>query len=150
MTRVETENVDDAQLVAQVRIAADRMLSALKKPEAELSVLLCDDACIHALNAQFRGLDAPTDVLAFAMEEGAPVPVAPGAVEVLGDVVISLDTAGRQAAKAGRTIADEVIFLLAHGVLHLLGYDHRDPRETRVMNALTDGLVAASRRDPGA
>lgn len=148
MTRVETENVEAEELAEQVRIHADRMLRAMQKQDAELSVLLCDDARIHALNAEYRQIDRPTDVLAFAMDEGVAMPTAPEQIRVLGDVVISLDTAARQAESGGRAIADEVIFLLAHGILHLLGYDHRDAQETRVMSALTDGLVAASRRDP--
>ena len=147
MTRVEMENVEADDLAEQVRIRADRMLHAVRRSDSELSVLLCDDTRIHRLNADYRGLDRPTDVLAFAMDEGQPMPLAPGQKPVLGDVVISVDTAARQAQSHGREIADEVVFLLAHGILHLLGYDHRDARETRVMSALTDGLVAASRTD---
>lgn len=150
MTRVETENVEAGELAEQVRIHADRMLRAMQKQDAELSVLLCDDARIHQLNLEYRTIDRPTDVLAFAMDEGVPMPLAPGQKPVLGDVVISLDTARRQAESHDRTIAEEVVFLLAHGILHLLGYDHRDAQETRVMSALTDGLLAASRRDPSA
>lgn len=147
MTRVETENIEASNLVEEVRIRGDRMLRAVHRRDAELSVLLCDDSKIHELNAQYRGYDKPTDVLAFAMDEGVPMPSAAGET-ILGDVVISLDTASRQAKQAGRAIVDEVVFLLAHGILHLLGYDHRDAQETRVMNALTDGLVAASLHDP--
>lgn len=112
----------------------------IQRESAELSVLLCDDTRIHTLNRDYRGRDRPTDVLAFAMQEGEGV-IHP---DLLGDVVISMDTARRQASSQGRTIVYEVTFLLAHGLLHLLGYDHRDEDERRVMMALTHGLVAAA------
>jgi probable rRNA maturation factor len=129
---------------APLRSRAERMLRALELPRAELSVLLCDDATIHALNRQHRRKDKPTDVLAFALREGKARPPA-GAAEPLGDVVISLDTARRQAEERQRTLWDEVTLLLAHGLLHLVGYDHRTRAEERVMNARADVLVAAAR-----
>ncbi len=109
---------------------------------AELSVLLCDDDTIHELNRDYRGKDQPTDVLAFAMQEGEGGPLHP---EILGDVVISIDTTRRQANERGIAIVAEATFLLAHGLLHLLGYDHQTDQELRVMMALTDGLCAAAR-----
>jgi probable rRNA maturation factor len=124
-----------------VRARAERMLAALAMPEAELSILLCDDSTIHALNREFRGVDRPTDVLAFPMREGEHGELEP---QLLGDVAISLDTARRQAAAAGRTVVAEVTYLLAHGLLHLLGYDHATEAEDRRMRARTDALFAAS------
>lgn len=121
---------------------AERMLRAMKLESAELSVLLCDDATIHELNRDYREKDQPTDVLAFAMREGEGGPLHP---EILGDVVISIDTARRQASERGVAIVAEATFLLAHGLLHLLGYDHQTDQELRVMMALTDGLCAAAR-----
>lgn len=130
---------------ADVRRRAERMLAALRMDRAELSVLLCDDATIHALNREYRRKDRPTDVLAFAMREGEGGALHPG---LLGDVVISVETARRQAGEHGRTIVDEVTFLLAHGLLHLLGYDHRTAGEDRVMRARTDALCAAAKGAP--
>ncbi len=126
---------------AEVRRRADRMLAALGMTDRELSVLLCDDATIHELNRDYRGKDRPTDVLAFAMQEGEGAGVAP---ELLGDVIISLDTARRQAAQRGHPIVREVTFLLGHGLLHLLGYDHQTDDEERRMNARNDALCAAA------
>ena len=117
------------------------MLECLRLPAAELSILLCDDATIHALNRDYRGKDRPTDVLAFAMSEGEGGGLHP---DLLGDVVISLETAARQASERRKTIASEVDFLLAHGLLHLLGYDHQTDEEERRMNAMTDVLRAAA------
>ncbi len=123
---------------AIVRERADRMLDALGLSEAELSILLCDDATIHELNRDFRRKNKPTDVLAFAMREGEGGELAGG---ILGDVVISVETARRQAAERGHAIASEIVFLLAHGLLHLVGFDHRNDAEERVMNAQTSKLV---------
>ena len=116
--------------VADVRRDAARLLQLLGV-DAELSVVLVDDAEIRRLNATYRRIDRSTDVLAFAMREGDGATLSSA---LLGDVVISLDTAARQAAARAVAVADEVRLLLAHGVLHLLGYDHeRSPAEARRM-----------------
>jgi probable rRNA maturation factor len=125
-----------SRLVARL---GDAMLARLKLPDAELSVLLTDDRAIHALNRDHRQKDKPTDVLAFAMDESVPDPAG-----ILGDVVISLDTAERQARARQRPLIEEVRFLLAHGVLHLVGYDHAEPAEKREMVAMTRQLVRSA------
>jgi len=126
--------------LAQVRADADALLHALEEDGAELAVSLVDDAEIQQLNRDYRGKDRPTDVLAFAMREGERVP---GDEAVLGDVVISLETAARQARRRGVSDADEVRASLIHGVLHLLGYDHeRSPAEARRMKAMERRLKA--------
>lgn len=115
------------------------MLVALGLETAELSVLLSDDAQIHALNLRHRAKDRPTDVLAFPQaEDGAP----PG--QWLGDVVISLDTAQRQADSRRRELLAEVRFLLAHGLLHLIGYDHDTRPRKREMDAMAQRLVRSA------
>jgi probable rRNA maturation factor len=128
---------------AEIQQAAETLLRTLKLPKAELSVVLCDDATIHTLNRDYRRKDKPTDVLAFALREG------PGghlAGDLLGDVIISLDTATRQAKERAIATRDEVRMLLAHGLLHLLGWDHRTDAEDRRMRAETDRLLAALAR----
>ncbi len=117
------------------------MLVALELTRSELSISLVDDETIHALNRDYRHKDRPTDVLAFAMREG---PYAEHAGALLGDVVISLDTAARQARAHARPLDAEVLMLLAHGLLHLLGFDHRSRTEERRMAARTDALIAAA------
>lgn len=107
--------------------------------ELEVSLRLTDDPTIRELNRDFRKKDKPTDVLAFAQREG-PSGVGP---QLLGDIVISLATARRQAKKktpAG--LFTEVRFLASHGLCHLLGYDHNDDEEERVMNARMASLLA--------
>jgi probable rRNA maturation factor len=121
-----------------LRRRAERMLVRLKLRRAELSIVLCDDRTIHSLNRRHRRKDKPTDVLAFALREGPPMA---GAQHVLGDVVISLDTARRQAAEHGHSLWREVTLLLAHGLLHLIGYDHRTDAEEARMDAKVVELV---------
>ncbi|MFN2257081.1 MAG: rRNA maturation RNase YbeY [Desulfuromonadaceae bacterium] len=101
-----------------------RILSALGCPErAELSVLIIDDAAIQEINRDYLERDRPTNVISFSQQEGE-TPVVPGAEVLLGDVVISADTASRDAQEAGIYMFAELVFLLLHGILHLLGYDH--------------------------
>ena len=121
------------------------MLRYLELPESELSILLTDDAGIQEINRDHRGKDKPTDVLSFPQNEflRPMVPDNGHDLGLLGDVIISIDTAERQAAQRKRPLLDEIRFLLAHGVLHLLGYDHMDPEEKREMTAMTRRLVAA-------
>ena len=115
------------------------MLAELGLPSAELSVLLTDDVQIQRLNAAHRDKDRPTDVLAFELDASEP-----DADGLLGDVVISLDTAARQAKSRQRPLLAEVRFLLAHGLLHLCGYDHGTRPEKREMDRLTRRLVRAA------
>jgi probable rRNA maturation factor len=117
---------------AWLRSRARRMLRALDQAGAELSIALVDDAAIRALNAQHRGIDAATDVLSFSLLDGAH---ANRRGDLLGDVVVSLETAQRQARRGRRRLEDEVLRLLIHGTLHLLGHDHECEAEARVMRA---------------
>ncbi len=106
---------------AQVRRIVRTICGALGYPDAELSVGLTGDPEIHALNRDWRHKDRATDVLSFPQLEGeAPR----SGRSVLGDVVISMDTAAAQAHRAGRSLEEEVRWLLVHGILHLLGHDH--------------------------
>jgi len=139
---VETKGEPRAKTDAkEVRARASRMLDALSLPNAELSILLCDDATIHALNRDYRKKDKPTDVLAFAMREGDYAELAG---DMLGDVIVSLDTAARQAKEKKHPLDREITMLVAHGLLHLLGYDHATRTEERRMTARTDALIAAA------
>lgn len=125
------------------RVAA--MLSALGMPSAEVSILLTDDREIRALNRDYRGVDRATDVLSFAMREGEGARIAG---DVLGDLVISMQTCARQAREAKRSLLDESTMLLAHGLLHLLGWDHETAAKDRAMRAETDRLCVAAGAPP--
>lgn len=100
---------------------ARRILSVSGCPEGELSILVVDDAEIRIINRDYLQRDKPTNVISFAMREGEGGELCP---ELLGDVVISAETAARDAAEAGIPYEHELVFLLLHGILHLLGYDH--------------------------
>ncbi len=131
-------------LAARLRKAADLMLAHLELSSAELSVLLVSDPAIHALNKKHLGVDRPTDVLSFPLGE-SPETVEP---RLLGDIVISLPTASRQARSRKRPVFAEARFLLAHGLLHLLGYDHGTKVQKRRMDAAARKLVRAAKREP--
>jgi len=117
------------------------MLRCLDLTKVELSIALTDDSEIRELNRVFRHRNRATDVLAFAMREGEPLP---HSQEILGDVVISVETARRQAGRHRRTLEAEVCMLLAHGLLHLVGYDHKSERDAAVMTAATRRLCRAA------
>ena len=125
----------------EVARRARAMLRSLGHTPSELSIVLTDDEQIHILNRDYRKKDRPTDVLAFAMSEGEFAEVS-GAM--LGDVIISVPTAARQAAERDVATLEEVTMLLAHGLLHLLGWDHETAAKDRAMRAETDKLCAAA------
>jgi probable rRNA maturation factor len=137
---------DGVRLDARTRTKLKREVARMVKAAAlhegrkdlEVGLRLCGDAQIHELNRDYRGKNKPTDVLAFAQREAAS---AHGAL--LGDIVISVDTAKRQARKG---LYAELLHLASHGLCHLLGYDHRDDDEERVMNARAAALRAEAKR----
>lgn len=115
-----------------LRSRARRVLRAVGQPRAELSVRLADDCEMQELNGTWRRRARPTDVLAFSLLEGEG---AEHRGSLLGDVVIGVETAARQARRSRRSLDDEVARLLIHGTLHLLGHDHRRDGERRRMRA---------------
>jgi rRNA maturation RNase YbeY len=129
----------DRRLLAR---RARRVLGALGEARSELSVALVDDGRMAELNARWRGRGGATDVLSFSLVEGAH-----GRFRgrLLGDVVISVDTAARQARRARRSLDDECLRLLVHGVLHLLGHDHAQPAEASAMRQEERRLLRAVR-----
>jgi probable rRNA maturation factor len=130
---------------AVVRRRAEAMLALLQLEKSELSLVLSDDDQLHQLNKIYRGKDKPTDVLAFPMREGdfgrlhAGLPAG-----LLGDVIVSVPTAKRQARAAKKDLMAEITMLVAHGLLHLLGWDHDTAAKDRAMRAETERLVAAA------
>ncbi|MBO0770862.1 MAG: rRNA maturation RNase YbeY [Actinobacteria bacterium] len=138
--------VDETGLVALARYVLDEMRM---HPLAELSVLLVDPATMTDLHQRWLNQPGPTDVLAFPMDELRPPP--PGSERagsdsgpepgLLGDVVLCPDVAAEQARQAGHPVGDELDLLCAHGILHLLGYDHAEPEEKAAMFALQDRLL---------
>jgi rRNA maturation RNase YbeY len=121
------------------RSIAVEVLRLLDRERAELSLVLLGDAEMRKLNAQYRGRDYATDVLSFPANEGLAAPV-----DLLGDVVISLDKTRAQARERGRSVEQELAILLIHGIVHLLGYDHeRSARDARIMSGLERKIYRA-------
>ena len=118
-------------------------LLAEGRPEGEVTLLVTDDEAVAAYNQEYRGVEGPTDVLSFAAQEPTPGFVsAPEMAAYLGDIVIALPFTRRQAAALNRPLIDELRLLAAHGVLHLLGYDHAEPEEEAIMWAKQDAILA--------
>ncbi|HHT84325.1 MAG: rRNA maturation RNase YbeY [Bacillota bacterium] len=150
-TNLESE-ISPRQMDFLARLASRVIRYTLRREGVDLatiqvSVLFTCDDFIASLNKRYRDEEGPTDVLAFAMDDGedsqdlepgeSPMP------HMLGDIVISLDTAARQADAHGRPLRQEIALLLVHGTLHLLGYDHDDPQKEAIMWAKQDAILKA-------
>jgi probable rRNA maturation factor len=130
---------------AVIKRRAEAMLALLQMQKDEFSLVLSDDDQLHQLNKVYRGKDRPTDVLAFAMREGDFARVAAsGPVGLLGDVIVSVPTARKQAREHARPLLDELTMLIAHGLLHLLGWDHETAAKDKRMRAETARLCDAA------
>lgn len=110
--------------------------------EVEVSITFVDDAMIQELNNEYRGIDQVTDVLSFAQDDGFEFEPIPGLPRILGDIVISLPQAVVQATDYGHSLQREVGYLTAHGLLHLLGYDHQEQAEKQIMRAKEEEIMA--------
>jgi probable rRNA maturation factor len=117
--RQKKERIDTGRL----RRSLKRLLRKLERPDAEVSVLVVDDERIQQINRDYLDRDRPTNVISFSMNEGEGGEINP---ELLGDIIISAETAARDAAIGGLDLMEEMEFLLIHGLLHLLGYNHEN------------------------
>jgi len=128
------------------RSAARRALkhgapAALWQARLEVAIVLADAGLQRGLNRDYRGVDAPTNVLAFpAWDPRTRVPI--GAPILLGDVVLALEIVAREASEQNKPIANHLRHMVVHGVLHLLGYDHMTPIEAAMMEALERSILA--------
>lgn len=140
LTNESGVEVDEQRLVRLARFTLERMRI---HPQAELSILLVDPDTMAEYHQRFMDLPGPTDVLSFPMDELRP----PGDDEepplgLLGDVVLCPEVTAAQASESGRSADDEADYLLVHGLLHLLGYDHAEPEEKALMFGLNDRIIA--------
>jgi probable rRNA maturation factor len=134
--------------LGKVRRRTRILLDALRSPDGEISILLVGDRRIAALNRKFFNREGPTNVIAFPMQAGPFADLHP---DLLGDVVISVDTAHREARAAGMDLDERIAQLLVHGVLHLYGYDHENTAaDARRMAAKSRRLMATILRAEGA
>jgi len=138
--------VDEAALQRLASYAFDIMHV---HPDAELAIVLVDEAAMEQLHVQWMDEPGPTDVLSFPMDELRPgTEDEPSPAGLLGDVVLCPQVAQVQAETAGHTLMDELLLLTTHGILHLLGFDHAEPAEEREMFGIQrDILVGFSRYD---
>ncbi|MGI6379847.1 MAG: rRNA maturation RNase YbeY [Anaerolineae bacterium] len=118
--------------------------------QASLTLVFTDDATIGDLNQRFRQIDGPTDVLSFPSQEGEPFVLPTSTRRHLGDVVISLETAQRQADDRQQPIDRELALLIVHGCLHLLGHDHANPADEAAMWARQDVILGRLWGEPHA
>lgn len=127
---------------AIIEQVADKMSELYDLAKSEVSITLTDNEHIHALNKQYRKIDRPTDVLSFALNEGEEPEIEGGApVNVLGDIVISVEKAIEQAKEYGHSTKREIAFLTVHGMLHLLGYDHMEEADRAEMRKEEDFVM---------
>jgi probable rRNA maturation factor len=111
-----------------------KVLQHLKVDEkTEVSVLFTDDKFIRTLNNKYRGIDKPTDVLSFSLQEGTFKSPEVESDKLLGDIIISMEAAQRQADNLNHSIEKELAVLLIHGLLHLTGYDHEKNEDYKIM-----------------
>lgn len=111
--------------------------------EAEVSLMLVDDQRIHALNLEYRGVDRPTDVLSFALQdEMEEEPEIDEEDDMLGDIVISVERARDQAEEYGHSFEREIVYLAVHGTLHLLGFDHEEEQDKQEMRSKEEEIMA--------
>ncbi|WP_347348367.1 rRNA maturation RNase YbeY [Nigerium sp.] len=135
------EAVDEQRLVQLGRFALDELRI---HPQSELSILLVDEQTMTDYHVRFMGLPGPTDVLSFPMDELRPPSDDDEPPEgLLGDIVLCPRVTAAQAAENGRTPEGEADYLLVHGILHLLGFDHAEEGEKKVMFDLNDRIIAA-------
>ena len=147
--RIETlEWLENLQKVEELCCAVARITVAevrrktlkILESDVELAIVLTDDAVVQTLNYVYRGEDKPTNVLSFAMLE-EPAVLIPGEVLALGDVVIALQTTQREAEEQAIPLADYFCYLVVHGVLHLLGYNHQESNAAETMERLEDKIL---------
>ena len=125
--------------IEKIREKAKAVLSALDSPEGELSILIVDDSQIASLNKKYLNREGPTNVIAFPMQEGQFPDVNP---QLLGDIVISAETACKEGELSGISTEERLTQLLVHGILHLFGYDHEKiERDARRMEAKSEELL---------
>ena len=142
---VSIRNIQKKQEIntSRFRRSVKRLLRQLDIEDHEISVLIVDDEQIMKINRDYLHRDRPTNVISFGMKEGFSGDIHP---EILGDIVISAETALRDASAAGLPFSDEMDFLLIHGLLHLMGYNHTTKEETQKMRHLEEELFYRLRR----
>lgn len=124
------EEIEDIKILKPLLEYA-RKYEGLENTELEFSIIIVDNKRIHKINKEYRGIDRPTDVISFALEDSEGVELEN--YRILGDIYISIDKVKEQAKEYGHSEKRELAFLTVHGFLHLLGYDHMEKEEEKIM-----------------
>ena len=123
----------DAKIEEVIQKVCDEVSRVYGLEDDELSILLCDNKKIHELNNEYRGIDRPTDVLSFALNEGDDYEGSEEEHHLLGDMILSLERAHEQAIEYGHSFERELAYLTTHSCLHILGYDHMTDEDKKEM-----------------
>lgn len=137
------DSLVDESTAQRLAAAARAALESENWPDAEVSLVITNDVEMRRLNREYRGVDATTDVLAFAMSEGEELALPKGQAQHLGDIVISRPRAVVQAEQQGHAVDCELALLIVHGCLHLIGYDHGDVVHRERMLARQNAILSA-------
>lgn len=133
------------ELLGLLQQAGERVIALLGRPNDEAGLTLVDDATIREYNRDHRGIDAPTDVLSFALDEGAENDPAfdaeTGVPHLVGDILISMERAAAQSRDYGHSLEREVVYLMVHGLLHLYGFDHGTDEERAEMRGREEAVM---------
>ena len=143
LDKLEQKYLTSEEIIDLIEFA----LRYLKQPDnSEVSIVLTDAEEVHRLNRDYRGIDAPTDVLSFAQQESLEDSAEIGDTHddgLLGDIILAVDVVHAQAPEFGNTCQEEMRFMFVHGLLHLLGYDHIEEDEALIMESLEDEILKA-------
>lgn len=131
MFEIFNETKEEVKEIESIKKVLNKGIELEKLDNVVFNIILVDNEYIHALNREYRGIDRPTDVITFALEDTKDIDY--DNFRLLGDIYISLDKAHSQAVEYGHSFEREICFLAVHGFLHLLGYDHMEKDEEKIM-----------------
>lgn len=143
MNKVEIFNTldEDIKELKEIEKLMDYACKYMKLDNVTFNIIIVDNEEIHRINKEYRGIDRPTDVISFALEDEKDMMLSEEVGRILGDSYISIDKCRSQAEEYGHSFLRELAFLSVHGFLHLQGYDHMKPEDEKVMFGLQDEIL---------
>jgi len=143
MSNIEIFNETNEEIVElkEIEKLMDYACKYQKLDNVTFNIIIVDNDTIHKINKEYRGIDRPTDVISFALEDEKDMIINPDAGRILGDIYISIDKVREQAKEYGHSFLRELAFLCVHGFLHLQGYDHMKEEDEKVMFGLQDEIL---------
>ena len=143
MNKIEIFNTLDEEVkeLSEIEKLMNYACDYMKLDNVSFNIIIVDNNRIHEINKEYRGIDRPTDVISFALEDEKDMLLDSEAGRILGDIYISLDKCREQAKEYGHSFLRELAFLSVHGFLHLQGYDHMEKKDEEVMFGLQDEIL---------